>query len=49
MIDMIDIIISIPFIALPVCVIYYHFTSHPSDKYHNDSWREDRIKRFKKR
>lgn len=23
-------------------ICYQHFTSHPSDKYHNDSWKEKR-------
>jgi hypothetical protein len=28
-------------------IFYKHITSHPSDKYHNDSWKEDRKRRNK--
>lgn len=28
-------------------IMYKHFTSHPSDKYHNDSWRVKRRNKYK--
>jgi hypothetical protein len=28
-------------------IFYQQITSHPSDKYHNDSWKEDRKRRNK--
>lgn len=35
----IDILVSIVIFALAIIVIWKKFKSHPSDKYHNDSWR----------
>lgn len=35
-----DILISIGIVALVIVLLLKKFREHPSDKYHNDSWRK---------
>lgn len=37
-----DIIGAIILVIFVVWFLVYYFSSHPSDKYHNDTWKEDR-------
>lgn len=44
-----DILISIIIIIVGAFVLLRaYFTSHPSDKYHNDSWKDERKKKRSK-
>ena len=42
-----DYLFSIVIIIFVGYVLYEHFRSHRSDKYHNDSWRERRRNKYK--
>ena len=43
-----DILISIIIIVGAFVLLRAYFTSHPSDKYHNDSWKDERKKKRSK-
>lgn len=42
-----DIIGLIIIMAFVLYIAYKHLSSHPSDKYHNDSWKEVRKRKNK--
>jgi hypothetical protein len=46
--DFKDIIVGIGGFVFITIILWRFFTSHPSDKYSNDTWREDRRKRKKR-
>lgn len=46
MLEIIFLIIAFLFIGK---IIYTFWTTHPSDKYHNDTWKQDRKKNKKTR
>jgi len=37
--ETIDIILTIAVLALVIKLLWNKFNEHPSDKYHNDSWK----------
>lgn len=39
-----DVILSVAGLALVLRLLWVKFKSHPSDKYHNDSWKKRRNK-----
>ena len=40
--EIFDFVISFLLIALVLRLVWEKFNSHPSDKYHNDSWKNAR-------
>jgi hypothetical protein len=45
--ELLDILISVVVFALVIKLVWDKFQSHPSDKYHNDSWKEARKRKNK--
>ena len=45
--EILDILISVVVFVLVIKLVWDKFQSHPSDKYHNESWKDAR-KRKKK-
>lgn len=35
-----DVIIGIAVVIFLIRFLFFYFNSHPSDKYHNDSWKK---------
>ena len=43
--DFKEIVITVLCIIFIPLILWKFFNSHPSDKYHNDSWKDERKKR----
>jgi hypothetical protein len=44
---LLEYVVSVVLFVIAGYICYLKFKSHPSDKYHNDSWKEQRRKKNK--
>jgi hypothetical protein len=42
--EFLEIVVAVIVILIVGYMVYQYFISHPSDKYHNESWKEKRRK-----